>query len=166
MNLLLRLFYLLLTVRQRSTVGVLGPCTSHFKTLPNDLDVLRHMNNGRYFSIMDLARVDLMTRSGLWPKLNKYGWYPVVVSESMVFRKSLKLWDSYTVRTTVLGWDDKHIVMEQGFYRGDTEMACGIVKARMLKKSGGSVSSAELMQLAGIAQASPLSQAQLAQLIS
>jgi acyl-CoA thioesterase FadM len=166
MNLLLRLFYLLLTVRQRSIVEVLGPCTSHFKVLPNDLDVLRHMNNGRYFSIMDLARVDLMARSGLWLQLKQQGWYPVVVHESMIFRKSLKLWDRYSVRTTVLGWDDKHIVMEQSFYRAQVEVARGIVKACMLKKSGGSVNTVELMKLAGINQASPLSTEQLATLIS
>lgn len=164
MNLLLRLFYLLFTVHQRSIVDVLGPCTSRFKVLPNDLDILRHMNNGRYFSIMDLARVDLMARSGLWRKLKSLGWYPVVVYENMVFRKSLKLWDSYTVRTAVLGWDDKHIVMEQIFYKGDNEMASAIVKARFLKKSGGSVSTDQLMQQAGMSQVSPLSADQIAQL--
>jgi acyl-CoA thioesterase FadM len=165
MNLIFRLFYLIFSASKRSKVPTLGPCRSAFRVLPNDLDILRHMNNGRYFSIMDLARVDLMARSGLWPRLNQQGWYPVVVQESMIFRKSLKLWDRYTVRTTVLGWDDKHIVMEQSFHRDEAEVAYGIVKARMLKKSGGSVSTTELMQLAGMTDSSPLSPAQLAALI-
>jgi acyl-CoA thioesterase FadM len=141
MNLLIRLFVLLFTAKQRSLVPVLGPCISTFRVWPNDLDVLLHMNNGRYFSILDLARVDLMARSGLWAKLKLAGWYPVVVHESMTFRRSLKVFDRYTVRTTVIGWDEKHMVME---------VALAIVKARFLKRTGGSVLTAELLRMAEV----------------
>jgi acyl-CoA thioesterase FadM len=75
----------------------------------------------------------------------------------MRFRRSLKLFDRYTVRTTVIGWDEKHIVMEQIFFVDDKEIAGSIVKARMLRKSGGSVSTAELMKMADVQGASPLS---------
>jgi acyl-CoA thioesterase FadM len=156
MNLLLRLFLLLISTKRRSHVPVLGPCVTPFRVWINDLDVLRHMNNGRYFSILDLARVDLMARSGLWDKLKVLGWYPVVVDERMIFRRSLKLFDRYDVRTTVVGWDDKHILMEQVFVRGDAEVAIGFIKARLLKKTGGSVTTEELLQLAEITQSSPL----------
>ena len=155
MNLLLRLLWLLLTARRRTPTLVLGPCDSAFRVLPNDLDVLLHMNNGRYFSVMDLARVDLMVRSGLWPQLRSRGWYPVVVRETMEFRRSLQLFDRYTVRTTVIAWDDRHILLAQVFFRGEVEMASAVVKARFLKKSGGSVATAELLALAGITHASP-----------
>ncbi len=157
MNLLLRLFVLIFTARWRARAPVLGPCVTSFRVWPNDLDVLRHMNNGRYFSILDLARVDLMVRSGLWKKLNAAGMYPVVVDERMRFRRSLKLFDRYTVRTTVIGWDDKHIAMEQVFFVADREVAAGIVKARFLKKTGGSVSTETLLSMANIQSASPLS---------
>ncbi len=161
MNLLLRLFVLLLAVKRRSHVSVLGPCVTPFRVWINDLDVLRHMNNGRYFSILDLARVDLMARSGLWTKLKVLGWYPVVVDERMIFRRSLKLFDRYDVRTTVAGWDDKHILIEQVFLRGDIEVAIGFVKARFLKRTGGSVTTQTLLQLAGINDRSPMSDQQI-----
>lgn len=162
MNLLFRLLYLLLTAAYRAPAPTLGPCTSAFTVWPNDLDVLRHMNNGRYFSIMDLARVDLMARSGLWPKLKQAGLYPVVVHESMRFRRSLQLFDRFTVRTTVLGWDEKHILMEQVFWRGDTEVASALVKARFLKTSGGSIATAELLSMADITHPSPIAAEQVA----
>jgi YbgC/YbaW family acyl-CoA thioester hydrolase len=155
MNLLLRLWFLLFTIRHRHKVNVLGPSISNFRVLPNDLDVLRHMNNGRYFSILDLARVDLMARSGLWLRLKKAGWYPVVVEESITFRRSLRLFQTYQVHTTVIGWDDKHILMQQTFCCNDIEVAIAKVKARFLKKTGGSVPVADLLKLAGITQASP-----------
>ena len=156
MNLLLRLLWLLLRARRRPPASVLGPCDSEFRVLPNDLDVLLHMNNGRYFSIMDLARVDLMVRSGLWPQLRARGWYPVVVRETMDFRRSLQLFDSYTVRTSVVASDEKHILLSQVFVRGEVEMASALVKARFLKKSGGSVATAELLALAGVTEPSPV----------
>jgi acyl-CoA thioesterase FadM len=150
MNLIFRLWFLIATARWRTQVPALGPCVSHFRVLPNDLDVLRHMNNGRYFSILDLARVDLMARSGLWQKLKNLGWYPVVVEESMIFRRSLKVFNRYEVRTQVVGWDEKQIIMQQAFWHHDVEVATGIVKARFLKISGGSIPTTELLKLAGI----------------
>src|SRR5690606_21299243 len=42
-------------------------------TLPSDIDLLRHMNNGRYLSLFDLGRWDLLTRTGLFDVLKENG---------------------------------------------------------------------------------------------
>ena len=66
MNLWLRLIWLFLTTPFRprlaipTDVSVLG-----LRVLPNDLDLSLHMNNGRYLTVMDLGRLDLILRSGL-----------------------------------------------------------------------------------------------------
>jgi len=155
MSLLLRLFAILLFGRRRGSLQMLDLCETPFRVLPNDLDVQMHMTNGRYFTILDLGRVDLMLRNGLWPRLKAAGWYPVVTQETMRFYRSLELWDRYLVRTRVIGWDDKSILLEQAFVRDGIEVASGIVKARFLKRKGGMVATSELMELAGIAHASP-----------
>lgn len=162
MNLILRLFWLIFSAKRRSAVPTMGPCESQFRVLPNDLDILRHMNNGRYFSIMDLARVDLMLRSGLWPQLGAAGWYPVVVHAAMTFKRSLKLGQPYTVTTTVLGWDEKNLVLAQVFESAGVEMARGHVKARFLKKSGGSATTAELLAMSGYNGPTPVLPTELA----
>ncbi|MFM0739210.1 thioesterase family protein [Paraburkholderia xenovorans] len=82
-------------------------------------------------------------------------WYPVVTLETMRFHRSLELGDRYDVHTRVIGWDEKHIFIEQGFVRGDVQVALAVVRARFLKRSGGVVSTAELIEVAGITQASP-----------
>tara|TARA_B110001454_G_scaffold219203_1_gene252090 strand:+ start:2699 stop:3082 length:384 start_codon:yes stop_codon:yes gene_type:complete len=114
------------------------------------------MNNGIYLSIMDLARVDLMIRAGLWADLNKYGMYPVVVAESIRFKKSLKLFERFFIETTVLGWDEKAFVLQQRFLRGGELVAEAIVRARFLRKTGGSVSPKEILSLAKVDITSPL----------
>ncbi|WP_109484110.1 thioesterase family protein [Paraburkholderia sp. C35] len=155
MNLLLRLFLTLMLSPRRGQLHVLDTCITPFRVLPNDLDVLRHMTNGRYFTILDLARIDLMVRSRMWPQIKKRGWYPVVTLETMRFHRSLELWDRYDVATRVVGWDDRHVFIEQGFIRDGVQVALGVVRARFLKRSGGTVPTSDLLGLADVTQASP-----------
>lgn len=147
MNLYFRLLWLGIAGRFRSRVGVLGPCRTPFRVLPTDLDVLRHVNNGVYFSLMDLARVDLLTRAGLAGRIASKGWYPVVVAETMQFRRSLTLFQPFAIETRVLGWDDKAFVLEQRFIRGADTIASALVRARFLSRDGGTVLPAELVAL-------------------
>lgn len=150
MNLFFRLFWLSLFSRFRRPVSVLGPCMTPFRCLPTDLDVLRHMNNGKYFSIMDLARLDLLIRSKIAAQISSKGWYPIVVAETIRFRKPLKLINLFFVETSVVGWDDKAFVLQQKFWANDTCMAEAVVRARVLKKTGGSVPPQEVLALAGV----------------
>jgi acyl-CoA thioesterase FadM len=92
------------------------------------LRLLRHVNNGIYFSMMDLARVDLMIRAGYAGKVKQQGWYPVVVAETIQFRRSLNLFQRFEIETRVLGWDDKAIVLEQQFIRGGESVAHALVR--------------------------------------
>lgn len=155
MNLFVRLFWLMLVGRFRRPCPPLGPCRTPFRVMPSDLDLLRHMNNGIYFSILDLARIDLMQRAGLYGELNKRGWYPVVVNETIQFRRSLQLFDRFEVETQVLGWDAKAMLLEQVFYRKQEVVASAVIRARFLKRSGGSVDLSDLLALAGVAPESP-----------
>ena len=150
MNLLLRLAILAIVGRFRSRVPILGPCRTPFRVLPTDLDVLRHVNNGVYFSLMDLARVDLMRRSGLFGQLMKRGWYPVVMAETIQFRRSLKLFERFTIVTRVLTWDEKGILLEQRFERGGETVARAILRSRFLSRAGGSVPTADLLALGDV----------------
>ena len=62
MNLLVRLVWLLLSHRRRGPISIWDQAVTPMRVLPNDLDLLWHMNNGRYLSLMDQGRVDLMVR--------------------------------------------------------------------------------------------------------
>ena len=57
MNLWLRLLLRSLTLSFRAPVPPLGPCLTRFRVLPLDLEPLGHVNNGRYLTWLDLARV-------------------------------------------------------------------------------------------------------------
>ena len=155
MNLLLRLCLTFLLSWRRQRLHILDTCVTPFRVWPNDLDVLRHMTNGRYFAILDLGRVDLLLRSRVWQRVNAQGWYPVVTLETIRFRRSLHLWERYDVTTRVIGWDEKHVFLEQGFNRGGDQVALGVVRTRFLKRGGGSVSTNELLAWIGVTEPSP-----------
>jgi len=161
-NLWLRLLWLLLAAPRRSSVPPFGPCHTPFRVLPTDLDVLRHVNNGVYLSMMDLARVDLMIRAGLARELRQQGWYPVVVAQTIRFRRSLTLFQAFTIETRVLGWDEKAFVLEQRFERGTELVANAVVRARFLSRTGDRISPREVLALAGESGASPVLPAEVA----
>lgn len=166
MNRLLRLAWILAHARwdlrrQGGPTGTpLSPRRTALRVLPNDLDVLRHMNNGVYLSLMDLGRVDMMVRTGVQQAVSARGWYPVVVGESIRFRRSLQLGERFEIVTRVLGWDDRVVYLEQVFERrrasGEREVVAeAIVAARFLARTGGGVPAPDVAAAFGADRVSP-----------
>jgi len=116
------------------------------RTLPTDIDLLGHMNNGRYASLFDLGRFDLLVRTGMWDLVNARGWYAVVASETITFRKSLGLWQRFTVESRLQGHDDKSVYMIHRAVVGGEIYAEMLVRARFLRRSGGIVPLDELFE--------------------
>lgn len=149
MNMYFRLLLFFLRVRRKAPLSIWDTSHASFRVNLADLDVQRHMNNGRYLSIMDLGRMDLMLRSGFWKQITDQGWYPVVAGQTITYRRSLTLGQRFEVATRVIGYDERWIYMEQVFRRGSTVIADAIVRARFLRTSGGSVDVQEVLGLVG-----------------
>lgn len=156
MNLYFRVIWAFIVTRFRKPCPVLGPCITPFCTWPTDLDLYMHMNNGRYLTILDLARYDLMARSGILAKLFKMGWFPILTAETILFKKPLKCFDRFTVETKVLGWGEKEFLVQQEFFCKQQLTATAIIQVRFLKKSGGSVLPEEIMALVDYKDPSPI----------
>lgn len=114
------------------------------RTLPTDLDLLGHMNNGRYASLFDLGRFDLLIRTGVWPVLAERGWYGVVASETLTFRKSLRLWQRFEVESRLMGHDERSVYLVHRAVVDGEVYAEMIVRTRFLRRSGGTVPHEEL----------------------
>lgn len=132
-----------------SKVGMGEPTSIEMRVLPTDLDFLWHVNNGVYFSFMDFGRMNMIFRNGIFDLCQKKGWYGVVASETMKFKKSLQLWDKFTLQTQMTGYDDKYFYITQKFIHKDAVVAQGLVKIRFLSKKGGGVSTSDIIQATG-----------------
>ena len=149
MNLWIRLAFLLLTWRSRPKAEWQEVGRKTFRVWPTDLDVFNHMNNGIYLSLLDLGRIDLSLRAGIWQQWKKLGWYPVVVAENITFRKSLKPWQKFDLETKVIGWDEQAFYFEQRFTVGGEIFTTAIVRVRFLKKTRGILSTQEVIDAGG-----------------
>ncbi len=153
MNLYFRLLLLQLRVRLRPRVGrrssLWDTVRTPFRVVPTDLDPLRHVNNGKYLSMLDLGRLDLMLRSGFWGELAGHGWYPVVSAQTITYKRSLTLGQRFELVTRVLGVDERAVYLDQTFERGGAVIARAVVQARFLRRAGGTVSTDELLAAAG-----------------
>lgn len=136
MNLFIRMIWLLLTARGRGPMGVTDEGRVTLRCWPNDLDVNMHMNNGRYLTIMDLGRMDLIARTGLWPVMKARKWFPVVASAKITFRRSINVFQTFELTTQVIGWDEKWLYIEHRMERGGKVMAQAFVKGLFLGPDG------------------------------
>jgi len=144
---LLRTILTLLRARRRPPLDIHDVGRLSMRVLPNDLDVQRHVNNGVYLSLMDLGRLDLLVRTGAWKRMREFGCYPVIASETITFRKSLQVWQRYTIETRIAGYDEKAVYIEQRFVVDGEIYAKAHLRGRFLKNAGGVVSVAELAEL-------------------
>lgn len=136
MHLLLRTLLQLFGSGRRSRLTIWGVSSLPMRVLPTDIDMAGHVNNGMYLSLMDLGRFDLMVRSGVWAKMRRNGWNPVVNAETIAFRKSLQLWQQYTIETKILGVDDKAIYFEQRMVADGEIYARAYIATRLVTKRG------------------------------
>ena len=136
LNIWVRLILTLASKHWRSKLKIDEACSTQFRVVPTDLDLNLHMNNARYFAWMDIARLDLLQRTGLLKVFKAKKWFPVVADETISFGKSLDLFDRVSVITKIRGWDEKFIFLEQRFERNNETVAGGIVKSCILNKNG------------------------------
>lgn len=142
MNLWFRLLWLLLTTPFRPR---LKPPHERsllpFRVWFHDLDTSLHMNNGRYWSLMDLGRTDLVLRTGLWRAVLRHRWLPVVNAGTIRFRRELRLFRRFQLETRILCWSESWLVMQHRILarsRDGSEIvaAVALVRAALYDKAG------------------------------
>lgn len=149
MNRSLRVAWTVATARRRGAVAPGEVATLRLRVLPNDIDFAGHMNNGVYFTMADLGRIDLMIRAG-WARAQvRHRVSPVVMQETMTFRTSLAPGQAYELQTVIAGWDRISVFYEQRFVVDGQVCAQAMVRMRFLQKGKG-VDAERLWQLLGV----------------
>ncbi|MGE4373188.1 MAG: acyl-CoA thioesterase [Xanthobacter sp.] len=116
MNLWLRFLRVLISSRFGPRLSApFGVSVLMLRVWPNDLDLNAHMNNGRYLSIMDLGRVDLLIRAGLLRAVLARRWMPVLAEAQIHYRRSLAPFQRFRLETRIVGWRDHSIFLQQKF---------------------------------------------------
>lgn len=162
MNLWFRLIWLLATRRFQPALTLpFGASLLPFRVWFHDLDTSLHMNNGRYWSLMDLGRTDLMLRSGLWRAVLRHRWVPVVNCGIIRFRRELRLFRRFRLETRILCWSEnwlviQHRVLAEGKDGAEIVAAVALARAALYDRAGRAyVPSARLLAEIGVDTPSP-----------
>ncbi len=145
MNLYFRLLILIIKSRFKPRLNFTGRSILKFYVLPTDLDINMHMNNGRYNSIMDLGRVDIMLRNGIVKLLFKNNWVGIVGSIHTRFRRPLKLFQAYELHSQVIFWDEKWTWIEHKIY-SKNKLICSTLAQSLVRGKGENICSSALQK--------------------
>jgi acyl-CoA thioesterase FadM len=136
MLLLFRFLLIMFASIFRPRIEPLGESVVTFTALPHDCDLNIHLNAGRYLSFMDIARVDLIGRTGLLRRLLKKGWRPIMGGCEVLYRREIKPFERFRIRSRVTGWDEKWFYLEHIVEKGE-DTFCASAKVRTLIRGKG-----------------------------
>jgi acyl-CoA thioesterase FadM len=138
----------------RGGASMLDQSVLHLRVAPGDLDFNLHMNNGRYLALMDLGRLDLMLRAGLFRPAWQGRWRPVLGSATIRYRRSLRPFQRFELRTRLLCWDHRWFVFEQRF-EADGDLYAVALARGLFTTGQGAIAPAQTLAAAGITAPSP-----------
>ena len=135
MNLYIRFFWnIFINLILNRSIKITDEAILKMRVLPTDLDLNMHMNNGRYLTVMDIARTDLLVRSGLHKVVAKHKLSGVTGGIHITFLKELSLFKKYSVHSKGIYWDDMWFYIEQKFMKDGHIAANAIAKVTFLQK--------------------------------
>lgn len=112
--------------------------TSEFPTWtrPWDCDMFGEMNNGRHLTMLDFGRFDYAVRVGLIETLRREKWGLVVGGASVRYRKRLRPFDKFSIRTRLVGADGKWFYFQQSLIRNGEACSSALVRTAVTRGSG------------------------------
>jgi len=82
---------------------------------------------------MDFIRLELTFKSNLFDNTIKKRITPILGSQKIIYKKPLKLWDTFTVTLKNEGWDDKWVYHSHVFKKKNIIYAIGYTKVAFWK---------------------------------
>ena len=162
MNLYFRFLWLVIcSLFKPKITDLLAPCILRYRVFPTDMDLNFHMNNGRYLSVMDLGRFDLIFRTGILSQMLKEKAIPVLSAAQVRYRLQLHFWEPYDMETRIICWDEKWVYIQQRFIvlkgkrAGETAAIALFKGAFYSRKNKATVPTSELLEKIGFDTQSP-----------
>ena len=97
---------------------------------------MKYMNNSSFWTIAEMGIMDIYFRSDLAKICRKNKWAPLMTSQKMVFRKPLKRFSKFQVRTKIIYWDDKFVYFNITFSKDNQLIANCLIGTVVISKEG------------------------------
>lgn len=109
--------------RNAPPLDMTGTHVSHHRCWPWDIDMWLELNNGRTLTLLDLGRIPLAKRTGLMGVLAKNKWGLTMAGVSVRYRRRVRTFEAFSMKSRAVCWDDKFLYLEQAMIRRDGEVA-------------------------------------------
>jgi acyl-CoA thioesterase FadM len=116
---------------------------------PWDLDMWMELNNGRTMTLYDLGRTMLAQRAGLIGALKKNRWGLTVAGSSVRYRRRIRGFEKFEMRSRAVGWDDKFIYVEQSMWKKNGDCASHVMLRTAVTDRSGIVPPARVLAALG-----------------
>jgi acyl-CoA thioesterase FadM len=111
--------------------------TSHlsFRVWPQEADK-KYMNNASFWTITEMGQMDFLFRTGFFKICRRHHWSPLVGSQKMVYKKSLRRFERFQLKSKLKFCDDKWFYLEQTFLKNGQLIANSLIKVIFRGKDG------------------------------
>jgi acyl-CoA thioesterase FadM len=164
----MNLYFRLVLTLIRAILSKQVPCDEKFawkgRVLPNDIDAYGHMNNGRYITLLGLAAMGAVIRTGLAKSSLKRGYLFLWDQIQAQWYRPLKLFEKFTIEVRMLHCEGRYIYATGAFIKANGKVAAEINYRCCLKsRTRESLDVLEILKMEGLplprfAGASPLPQ--------
>lgn len=120
---LLRMAWMFATQSRGRKADLAQTTRVHTRTLPSDLDLNRHVNNGRYLQLADLGRFDWFYRTGVMQAAARVGAFPVIGDVTARYLKQMGAFEKLEIDTRLLGFDARWLYLETRLLTARGELA-------------------------------------------
>ena len=141
--------------RNDPKIGVFDTHVSQHYCLPWDIDMWWELNNGRTLTMYDMGRLPFAGRVGLIKVLKEKKWGLTMAGASVRYRRRIRMFEKFEMRSRVVGWDEKFIYLEQSIWKTSGECAGNILYRSAVTSSKGMVDPKEVLLAGGYDPVSP-----------
>ena len=151
MNLYFRLVLTIIRALLSEKVRCDENSVSKWRVLPNDIDAYGHMNNGRYLTLLGLAAIDAVIRTGLLKSSLKRGYLFIWDQSQVRWQRPLKLFEKFTIEIQMLYCEGRYLYATGIFVKKNGKIAAKIHYRCCLKsRKGENLDAREILAMDGL----------------
>lgn len=102
----------------------------------SDMDMFGELNNGRFLTLLDMARTDFIIRANFLTPIREEGWSVMVGASYVRYRRRLKVFTKYELHTELLGFDGRWYYFLQETIKNNTVHFSALMRVAVFSKDG------------------------------
>jgi len=120
----------------KSKTHITSTITHRYWANPFDSDWCNVINAGRYFTYTDAARWEIAGRTGFLKFLLKNKWVMIAGGQKIIYRRPVKIFRRFHLKSKIVGWDDKWIYTSFEFKQHNKTCSVLFTKLGIRSKEG------------------------------